>query len=465
MTSISEDIIEGRIQDITLKLKNGAEVNFVDEYGFTPLIQAAIMDSFQIASLLLRHNADPNMPGSQGSTPLQWAVDNSNYELCEILLKYKANPNSYTPDGQPVLFYPTLRKQRDLVDLLLKYGAKENFVKDYTLAKLIGHRFELRGYTDILNADGAYIEIDFEGFFLEFTISLILESLERFMNSFEAHRLHLPIDEVKLEQQALNNAAELRSFRHFNKKIEDYLPIIRRIIKEELLLIPVSFRGHAMTFIKHKELFARCDRGVQKMTDPIVIYKLNNTAPLNLEFYQQLMYQKNPPNFINKEINELLELEEIDKLPIKHQVTGNCSWANVESSVPTMLYMIMHNRARNAKEAAEVRNYIMNFYRAWKEWDKDRSLEDCLYDIKDPNKARRASKATLLGAILFQSCHYANPRDVVRAKKILPILTQPEFKFVLRSYISVYIRSGKGKSKERFERLLEVCDFNYKEFF
>ncbi len=464
MATLSQEIINGNNAKAAQMIKSGMALNYLDEYGFTPLTQAALMDNYTIAALLLNYKANPNQASQDRSTPLQWAVDNSNYDLAELLLKNKANPNASTPDNQPIMFYPTLRKDRALSELLIKYGAKETVVKDYILAKLIGHRFELKGYIDVINADSIFTQIDFEGFYLEFTISLILESLDRFMNSYEANRLNLPVDEYQTVQKALRNASELRSFRHVNKNIDDYLPRIKQIINNnDLLLIPVSFRGHAMSFIRYQNLFARCDRGVHKMTDPIIIYEFKNAAPLTIDFYKQLMYEKNPPNFINKEINQILGLKKIDTLPISHQVTGNCSWANIESSVPTMLYMLIHQQQNN-KKSSKTQDYIMKFYYAWKEWDKDRALEDLIVDIKDKNKPRRISKALLLAAILNQSCDYKNPRDVARAKKILAILSQPEYKFILRTYINVYIKKGSGDLKMKFERILEICDVDYKIF-
>ena len=457
MTTLSQEIINGNNKKAAQLIKSGMDLNYLDEYGFTPLTEAALMDNYTLAALMLKNKADANKLSQDRSTPLQWAVDNSNYDLTELLLKHKANANAVTPDNQPILFYPTLRKDKPLCSLLIQYGAKDTVVKDYILAKLIGHRFELQGYIDIINADGVFVQIDFEGFYLEFTISLILESLDRFMNSYEANRLNLPLNEYKSVQQALKNAYELRSFRHVNKKIEDYLPQIKQIInKNQLLLIPVSFRGHAMSFIRYQNLFARCDRGVHKMTDPIIIYNFKNDAPLTLDFYTQLMYKKNPPNFINKEINAILGLKKIDTLPIAHQKTGNCSWANIESSVPTMLYMLLHQKNPH--------DYIMQFYQAWKEWDKDRALEDLMSDIQDKNKPRRVSKALLLAAILNQSCDYQNPRDIIRAKKILAILSHSEYKFILRTYIEVYIKNGSGELKKRFEKILEVCDVDFQLF-
>ena len=70
---------------------------------------------------------------------------------------------------------------------------------------------------------------------------------------------------------------------------------------------------------------------------------------------------------------------------------------------------------------------------------------------------QKKAKATLLGSVLFQACYYKNPRDVARAKKILPILMQPEFLYVLRAYVTVFIKGGKGQVAKNFHELLKVC--------
>lgn len=81
-----------------------------------------------------------------GQSALHWAIDNDNQELIELLIQHKrADPNLYTDDGQPPLFKPILRKNRLLRDFLIKAGADINFANDYINAKLIGHRFELKG--------------------------------------------------------------------------------------------------------------------------------------------------------------------------------------------------------------------------------------------------------------------------------------------------------------------------------
>jgi len=71
----------------------------------------------------------------------------------------------------------------------------------------------------------------------------------------------------------------------------------------------------------------------------------------------------------------------------------------------------------------------------------------------------KKAKASLLGAVLFQACNYQKPRDMLRAKKILAILMQPQFQYVLKAYVDVFVKQGKGEVAKNFHELLKACDF------
>jgi len=372
--SFSDDVINSKLNKVILALEKGQNLDFIDEYGYTPLIQAAIHNNVEMATVLLQHGAKPNTVDTSGQTALHWAIDNDNLSLVELLLQYKADANAYNQAGQPPLFQPLLRHNKANQASLKKAGADINFAQDYINAKLMGHRFELKGSTDVYTTNGLFIDIDMEGFYLEFSIDLIRESLEKFINSYTAHRLKLPLDDLKIIIRSLENAAQLRVFKHYNKKIEEHLATIQKLLSMDLLLLPVSYRGHAITFIKQKELWAKCDRGVQKMTDPIVVYNMTKMENLNFSFYKQLLYTRQDDKTIKEDLHEELGLQVFAKLPIHHQVTGNCSWANVEASVPTMLFMLLYRKLKNESKLSILVKNIAKIHQAWLDWDRVRSL-------------------------------------------------------------------------------------------
>jgi len=464
--SLSKAILEGTFEDVERLLAAGAPVNVMDEYGFCPLIHAVVTHRVDVVRLLLRNNAMVDIVDMTGCTPLHWAVDVNDIEITKLLLYHGANPNAYTDNGQPVLFYPILRKNTALVKALVEKGASLDFVKDYINAKLVGHRFELQGDTDIINGAGLFLAIDLEGFYLEFTLSVIRESLERFINSYVARRMDIHEPELRQIIAALTNAYRLREFKHFSKDIEENKKDIYPLLDVDLLLLPVSYKGHAITFVKRGHLMAKCDRGVFKMTDPIVIHQIGNNRPFQShEFLINLLYKRQTEKSMKQDIYQILNLEPLVNLPIKHQITGNCSWANAESSVAAMLFMLLYEKLPDKSNLPSLVNEIMIFYRAWLDWDKDRAIEDWLQDFEKLTFNRQKSKAALLGAVLFQALKPNNAQDVQRAVKILKILSRNEFHYIVRIYANVFLRGGR-KSPEgmNFQRLIEMCGYKLSQF-
>ena len=80
----------------------------------------------------------------------------------------------------------------------------------------------------------------------------------------------------------------------------------------------------------------------------------------------------------------------------------------------------------------------LRIFETWLNWYKDREIKACIDSFNEANNARKASKASILGAILMQQCHYENFKTIGRVEQILEILTQKKFRYVLKSYIDAY---------------------------
>ena len=152
--TIADDIISGRMPDFDFYLRQGQSLDDIDEYGFTPLIECAITRRKNIAEQLLLRGTDVNKADVTGRTPLHWAADNNDVELARLLLNHGADANAYTNTGLSVLVYPVLRGYDSLKQLLYQNGAKLDFALDFINGKLLGHRYELKGYVDIVNGQG-----------------------------------------------------------------------------------------------------------------------------------------------------------------------------------------------------------------------------------------------------------------------------------------------------------------------
>lgn len=436
--SLTDAILKENTKQVFSLLEAGADPNAFDIYGYTPLIEAAIVNHVEIANVLIKYGAEINKKDLTGGTALHWAVENSNAELCQLLLKNGAEPNGYTDYSQPILVLPLIRNDLELKELLYRYNADVKFAQDYINAKLIGHRFELVGRTDIVDTKNTFIEVDFEGFVLEFTVGIIQDSLMQFKNNFAARNLRSHFAEFEAIITAFRNASELLSYQQHLVNLNSYRSRLEAISKQELLLLPVGYEGHAISFIKYRNLFAKCDRGANSLTNPSVgIYRIGNPKAFNIHFFKQLLYESQDAYSVSEGIMGALQLEFVAELPLHSQLSGNCSWANVEAAVPAMLLMFWLEENPGA-DLLDCQKSALAIYKQWIEWDKDWALHLCVESFYSANAARKASKAAILAAVLFQTCRYTVPGDIHRANKILAVLATPEYEYILESYLKVY---------------------------
>ena len=81
-TLLSHAILEKNDKAIAHYLADeNTEINEMDAYGFTPLIEAAIIDKIDTAERLIAHDADVNHADMVGRTALHWAAENNNAAL------------------------------------------------------------------------------------------------------------------------------------------------------------------------------------------------------------------------------------------------------------------------------------------------------------------------------------------------------------------------------------------------
>lgn len=459
--SLANAIIYGTKEQVEQFIIDGADVNEPDEYGFNPLIESVIMDKADITVLLLEQGAEIDQPDVTGRTALYWAVDNANLPLCKLFLENKAKANAYTHGGQPILVYPLLRKQQAIKKLLYQYHAELGFAQDFINTKLLAHRYQLQGQVDIFTSGNnikRFVEVDVEGFILEFTLSIVQNSLERYRNNFAARHLRAYFNYLGEIIASFADAAALLKYQRYTINIHEHTQKIDALLNHDLLLIPVAYEGHAVTFIKYGNLLVRCDRGeFSRIEGSVVVYHINHLKAFNNAFIKHLLYTPQTREFIDTGIKEYLNLIPLMRLPLPSQITGNCSWANVEASIPAMLFLLMLQGRNSKYDIQRYRDDALKFYHEWLEWDKDRALEECIDSFQQANKERRASKAALLGSVLVQQCNYDKPKDVTRAEKILPLLTLPDYQYVLKSYLEIYWKQRHTAIGKNLVQLLDIC--------
>ncbi len=463
MASLANAILEEKLDQIQWFLRSDTDVNGIDEYGFTPLIEAAIADSTPIAELLLKYGADPNLQDMTGGTALHWAAENNNVELATLLLKHGANPNAYTFAGQPVLVMPLLRDQQVLKKLLQNAGANLTFAQDYINAKLLGHMFELVGTADILDPHKHFVELNFEGFYLEFSLAMIAESLNQFKNHFASRQIRRYEKYTGLIVEVIQRAALLAKYQQYRVDIDKHNNEINDLIQQEPLLIPVGYEGHAITFIKAGNILVKCDRREDsRLYDNIVFYYIENIKNMTIDFIKDLIYVKQTSEYINDDLPQILHLKPITELKVTAQISGNCSWANVEASIPA-LFFLLFSEAKDFNDAiSKYKNMAIHFFQQWREWNKTRALNFCIQSFKESDAIRKACKAEILAAILYQSCKGDQRDDEDRIQSILEVLATPQYDYVLQNYIKVYCYEDISVEGKSFLSMLKRHDYAIK---
>lgn len=453
--TIANDIISCRVPDLDFYLREGESLDDIDEYGFTPLIESIITRQMHITKLLLDRGVDINKPDVTGRTALHWAVDNADIETLRLLLTKGANPNAYTRSGLCVLVYPILRAQADVKHLLYQYHAKLDFALDFIYAKLLGHRFELSGDVDIVNAEGEFIELDYEGFILEFTIAVVKDSLRRFTSSYSTRHLRHVFPAIHATMDGFAVADELLQLQHHVALTNQHHQRIQQLLQAPLLVLPAASQGHAMCFVRYQDWWAKIDRGENSLQEGSVnIYRITKPQALNLNFILDFLYKKQSRRYFHKDINKILGLIPVLQLPISAQIVGNCSWANVQAAIP-VAYALQTLQSVETFQAQPA----LDLYAVWIEWDKDRALDECIQRFYAAQPPRTASFAAMLGAVLFH-CDQSDLLHLERAEKILAILTLPDYAYILQSYLDVYCIRRLTRKGNNLLKLLDNCGVN-----
>ena len=84
-------------------IKAGADVNATGSYGYTPLLMASVKDETECVASLIYAGADVNCRNDSGRTALYGAVVHRNIENIKLLLKSGININQYDIEGYNTL--------------------------------------------------------------------------------------------------------------------------------------------------------------------------------------------------------------------------------------------------------------------------------------------------------------------------------------------------------------------------
>jgi len=121
----------------------GADIDAADAYGYTPLMNAAMLGRVDIVKALIDAGADIQKKGQFGYTALHAAAQNGHLEVVQTLVKYGASVNCKNDDGDiplilgkirrlfclinfscfPLFFTAVRGTHAEIIDYLLKSGS------------------------------------------------------------------------------------------------------------------------------------------------------------------------------------------------------------------------------------------------------------------------------------------------------------------------------------------------------
>src|SRR5439155_7592017 len=105
----------------------GADINVKNEYGVTPLSEAAVNGNTAIIEKLLKAGANADSPSADGMTALMIVARGTNIKAAKLLLDHGANVNAAEQQKkQTALIWAAAQNQPEMVKLLIAHGADVN---------------------------------------------------------------------------------------------------------------------------------------------------------------------------------------------------------------------------------------------------------------------------------------------------------------------------------------------------
>jgi ankyrin repeat protein len=137
---------------------NSADVNKVEDLGYSALAIAVARGHKDAAKILLDHGASANTQDEKGNTPLHYVSDNNDLELARLLLDHGADLSLQNKSGNQPLWTATFsaadgdKSKLPLVKLLLERGADRDHLNQVGKKPLdIAEKIGVKDLIDILS--------------------------------------------------------------------------------------------------------------------------------------------------------------------------------------------------------------------------------------------------------------------------------------------------------------------------
>ncbi len=141
--ALTETARNGDLAGVQAALNDGADVNHVDDIGWTALWWAASKGYTDIARLLIEHGADVNHADAHGYTVLSWTATKRYPDIVRLLIEHGADVNHVNDYGYTVLMMAACSGRTDIVRVLIGHGADVNPVANsegFTILSCVIHQ-------------------------------------------------------------------------------------------------------------------------------------------------------------------------------------------------------------------------------------------------------------------------------------------------------------------------------------
>lgn len=106
-------------------VRAGARVDVKNEFGSSPIAEAANVGNAKVLEVLLEAGADADTLGADGETPLMIVARSGNVDAARVLIEHGANVNAREAwRGQTALMWAAAQNQPKMVGLLVANGAE-----------------------------------------------------------------------------------------------------------------------------------------------------------------------------------------------------------------------------------------------------------------------------------------------------------------------------------------------------
>lgn len=120
--SLAEEAESGDETSVTAWLREGADPNEQDSYGYTPLINASALGRLKAVKHLVQSGADLNKSGPFGFSALHAAAQNGHREVVSYLLRNGADINQQNNDMDTAMHLAIRAQRIEIVYMLLRNG-------------------------------------------------------------------------------------------------------------------------------------------------------------------------------------------------------------------------------------------------------------------------------------------------------------------------------------------------------